>query len=113
MKRQTRSRIKGENEELDTKVEIDIRGLEEEEAEKLREEESENDKEESSEEEIREKKRRDTIRLLKIIGNVVKKEEIRQFVEKVQEDSYEGKHQEDLSKNGKHACRSVIQLVFN
>ena len=112
-KRQTRSRIGGEDEELDTEIEIDDGGLEEEEAEKLREEESEDDEEESSEEEIREKKRRDTIRLLKIIGNVVKKEEIRQFVEKVQEDSYEGKHQEDLSKNGKHACRSVIQLVFN
>jgi len=52
--------------------------------EKLREEESEDDKEESSEEEIREKKRRrDTIRLPKIIGDVVKEEEIRQFVEKV------------------------------
>ena len=46
--------------------------------EKLREEESEDDKEESSKEEIREKKRkRDTIRLLKIIGDVVKEEEIR------------------------------------
>jgi len=54
--------------------------------EKLREEESEDDKKESSKEEIREKKRkRDTIRLLKIIGNVVKEEEIRQFIEKVRE----------------------------
>jgi len=34
--------------------------------------------------EIREKKRkRDTIRLLKIIGDIIKEEEIRQFVEKV------------------------------
>ena len=54
--------------------------------EKLREKESEDDEEESSEEEIREKRRRrDTIRLLKIIGDVVKEEKIRQFVEKVRE----------------------------
>jgi len=85
-KRQTRSRIGGEEEELDTEIEIDGGGLEEEEAETLREEESEDDKEESSEEEIREiKRRRDTIRLPKIIGDVVKEEEIRQFVEKVHE----------------------------
>ena len=84
MKRQTRSRIRGEDEELDTEIEIDIGGLEKEEAEKLREEESEDDEEEFSEEEIREKKRRrDTIRLPKIIGDVVKEEEIRQFIEKV------------------------------
>jgi len=85
-KRQTRSRIGGEEEELDTEIEIDGGGLEEEEAETLREEESEDDEEESSEEEIREiKRRRDTIRLPKIIGDVVKEEEIRQFVEKVRE----------------------------
>jgi len=84
VKRQTRSRIRGEDEELDTEIEIDIGGLEKEEAEKLREEESEDDEEEFSEEEIREKKRRrDTIRLPKIIGDVVKEEEIRQFIEKV------------------------------
>ena len=66
------------------KIEIDVRGLEEEKVEKLRGEESEDDKKKSSKEEIREKKRRrDTIRLLKIIRDVVKEEEIRQFVEKV------------------------------
>jgi len=53
------------------------------EVEKLRKEESENNEDESSKREIREKKRRkNTIKLPKI-KDVVKKEEIRQFVEKV------------------------------
>ena len=47
-KRQTKSRIGREDEELDTEIKIDVRGLEEEEAEKLREEKSEDDEEEFS-----------------------------------------------------------------
>ena len=111
-KRQTRSRIGGEEEELDTEIEIDGGGLEEEEAETLREEESEDDEEESSEEEIREIKRRNH-KVTEDNRGCGKRRDQAICREGAREDSREGKHQEDPSRNGKHACRGVVQPVFN